>query len=210
MAKDSVSKKPLDPEQATLLVLAINYVAEVEETFDDSSNGERDALITYSKKQKGQLSDLIHLRQSDLSKGDRTRIMVCITMDAHSRDIVERMIGSKIDSLDSFTWQSQLQHKYRTPPSHVRYQNRDSNHRGPNKKLPKSRSVMQCSHMTIEYIGNGTKLIITPMLMDRVNVTATQALNLNMGFAPAGPAGTGNGNDKRSCQCMGKANLCRH
>ena len=190
LAKDEVSGQPLDPAQTTLLVLAINYVEEVERIFDDIANGNRNAMISYSEKQKVQLSDLIQLTQSELTKGDRTRIMVCITMDAHSRDIVEKMIRNKVDSMDSFMWQSQLKHKYRAPLSHARYQDRDPQLRGPNKERAEIAICDAILPYDYEYLGNGPRLVITP-LTDRVYVTATQALNLNMGCAPAGPAGTG-------------------
>ena len=119
------SGRPLDPAQTTLLVLAVNYVAEVESAFESIKNGQKDTLLDYSKKQKEQLSDLIQLTQSNLSKGDRTKVMVCITMDAHARDIIEKLVHNKIESVDSSLWQSQLKHKFRIPPSHARYQGRD-------------------------------------------------------------------------------------
>lgn len=190
LSKDVDSGRPHDPAQTTLLVLAINYVREVEEAFEEISHGNSGALSEYSKKQVSQLNDLIKLTQSDLSKGDRTRVMVCITMDAHARDIVEKMIRNNVTSVDSFMWQSQLKHKFRKSPPHARYQDRDIELRGDNGERAEIAICDAILPYDYEYLGNGPRLVITP-LTDRVYVTATQALNLKMGCAPAGPAGTG-------------------
>ena len=190
LAKDDTTSRPLDPAQTTLLVLAINYVKEAEEALTQLNNGATDALLKYSEKQKQQLSDLVTLTQSDLSKGDRTRVMVCITMDAHGRDIVENMIRSNVDTVDSFMWQSQLKHKFRVPPEHARYRGRDPHLRGEGGERAEVAICDAILPYDYEYLGNGPRLVITP-LTDRVYVTATQALNLKMGCAPAGPAGTG-------------------
>lgn len=41
------------------------------------------------------------LTQSDLTKGDRTRVMVCITMDAHGRDVVQKMAREGVTKVRS-------------------------------------------------------------------------------------------------------------
>lgn len=78
--------------------------------------------------------------------------MVCITMDAHSRDIVIGMVRDNVQEssgtfqivdcylnifltmfvLIAFQWQSQLKHKYRKSPPNASFINRDSHLRGDN------------------------------------------------------------------------------
>ncbi len=193
MHKDPQTEQPSDPAQIVLLTLAINYVHEVEEAFERMQSGEDPkALKAQYQRQVQQLSDLIRLTQSSgLSKGDRQRVMSCITMDAHSRDIVEKLCREQVQDVNCFQWQAQLKHKYRLPPTHAPFQTRDRHLRGP--AHGERAEVAICDAVLpydYEYLGNGPRLVITA-LTDRIYVTATQALNLKMGCAPAGPAGTG-------------------
>lgn len=54
------------------------------------------------------LTGLIKMVQGDLDRGARQKIMCLITMDAHSRDIIEKLIVEKVYESDEFQWQSQL------------------------------------------------------------------------------------------------------
>ena len=57
---------------------------------------------------RADLSDLVRLTGGDLDGENRTRIMVCITMDSHGRDIVQKLIREKVSDATEFQWQSQL------------------------------------------------------------------------------------------------------
>jgi dynein heavy chain, axonemal len=164
--------EPTDPAQISLIASAVYYVREVEEVFVSIKKGSKQAMGDYNGKQIKQLEDLIRLTQkSGLHKRDRKRIMCMITLDAHSRDIVQRFLRENVTESSAFQWQAQLKATYVNG----------------NAEMSIADAKFDYSY---EYLGNGSRLVITP-LTDRIYVTATQALHLCMGCAPAGPAGTG-------------------
>ncbi|CAB1104525.1 unnamed protein product [Ectocarpus sp. CCAP 1310/34] len=170
-----------NPAQIALLVAGINYVFEVEATLDRVQTGDNSALTGYHDLQVNQLNQLIELTRSELKRDDRQRIMSLITVDAHARDIVLMLIRENVTDKGDFQWASQLKQRYKGESGHPR----DS-------KLPLATiDILDASfEYGFEFLGNGPRLVITP-LTDRIYVTATQALHLKMGCAPAGPAGTG-------------------
>lgn len=66
----------------------------------------------FVKLQISQLNQLISLLLSDLSPGDRQKIMTICTIDVHSRDVVSKLIYEGVESSSAFQWQSQLRHRY--------------------------------------------------------------------------------------------------
>jgi len=162
------------PNQIILTVSLLDFTIEMGAVFD-KIGAQPDAMENFYQKKVDGLFALIDLVRTDLSKADRMKVMCLITLDAHSRDITLKLVKFKVDDFNHFEWQSQL-----------RFEWRDDEKGG------------DCHIMIVdaeflygyEYIGNGARLVITP-LTDRIYVTATQALKLSMGCAPAGPAGTG-------------------
>lgn len=161
----------------------MSWSRKVEECFDAINNeGDLDALKRYQVESNDNLTNLIKMVQGKLDNGVRQKVMVLITMDTHSRDVNERLITENVRKMEEFQWQSQLKSYFEV----------DTNG-NPNATFKSDARINICDaifYYAYEYLGNGGRLVITP-LTDRIYVTATQALHLKMGCAPAGPAGTG-------------------
>ena len=149
------------------------FTEEVEAQFEALSEGNETALKDYLKMYDDRLGKLVDLVLGRLNKRDRKKIVTIITIDVHSRDVVQMLIENKVPDADKFDWQKQLRYYW------------------DKKQMASITRVMDSEfYSNFEYIGNTGRLVITP-LTDRCYITLSQALTLKMGGAPAGPAGTG-------------------
>merc|ERR1719424_871021 len=129
------------------------------------------------------IEKLIKRVQGDLTGEIRVNI---ITIDVHTRDIVDMFVIKRLTDATDFKWQQQLRFFWAPCPP-------GGNLVSFTPDSMKTCVIRICDWVTIylfEYIGNCGRLVITP-LTDRCYITLSQALNLTLGGAPAGPAGTG-------------------
>ncbi|XP_029367943.1 dynein heavy chain 6, axonemal [Echeneis naucrates] len=119
------------------------------------------------------LNALAALVRGQLPTLHRNIITALITIDVHARDIVTDLVRQKVDTRSNFEWQRQLRY----------YWDFD---------LDNCVATMALSTYIYgyEYLGACPRLVITP-LTDRCYLCLMGALQLDLGGAPAGPAGTG-------------------
>ena len=134
------------PAQVSLACTQIWWTSEVSSAFSHLEEGYENALKDYYKKHIGQLNNLITLLLGSLSKGDRQKVMTICTIDVHSRDVVSKMISKRIDSALSFSWQSQLRHRWDEAEEDCFANICDAQFR-----------------YWHEYLGNTPRLVITPL-----------------------------------------------
>jgi len=116
------------------------------------------------------------LVRQPLSKLAKISVNALIVIDVHAKDVVANLVALNISEKASFEWVSQLRYYWYKDEHDI--------------------DQMWCKCVATvfpygyEYLGNTGRLVITP-LTDKCYMTLMGALQLNLGGAPAGPAGTG-------------------
>jgi dynein heavy chain len=120
-----------------------------------------------------QINAMVDLVRTDLSKQQRTLMGALLTIDVHARDVTRAIVRKEIESTHDFEWTKQLRYYWDEEIDDVA-----------------ARQTNTFFRYGYEYLGNGPRLVITP-LTDLCYMTLTGALHIRLGGAPAGPAGTG-------------------
>ncbi|KAL7295896.1 hypothetical protein TKK_0010939 [Trichogramma kaykai] len=172
-AKDAYPKKArsawvLDwPGQTILCISQLYWTKNITVAMQDTERG----LLDYVDQCNNELGEIIILVRGKLSTQNRTTLEALVTLDVHARDVLLDLAKLGVSSPTDFNWISQLRYYW----------------------MDNDLLTMMINAFLAygyEYLGNSPRLVITP-LTDRCYRTLFGALNLHLGGAPEGPAGTG-------------------
>ncbi|XP_063314781.1 dynein axonemal heavy chain 6 [Pelobates fuscus] len=161
------------PSQVILTISQLMWCRDLTHCLEGENEDNLKSMANFEKVNFERLNALAGLVRGQLPTIHRNIITALITIDVHARDIVSDLVKEKVDSIENFDWQRQLRY----------YWDLD---------LDNCVARMALSQYTYayEYLGACPRLVITP-LTDRCYLCLMGALQLDLGGAPAGPAGTG-------------------
>lgn len=143
----------------------VHWTTEVEDALN------KNELPEYCTQLETQLLKTVELVRQRLTKLQSITMGALITIDVHAKDVIKTLVAEKVNNVAAFEWISQLRYYWEKNDCYVK-------------------CVQTSFPYGYEYLGNTFRLVITP-LTDKCYMTLMGALNLNLGGAPAGPAGTG-------------------
>jgi dynein heavy chain, axonemal len=163
------------PSMHVLNASQLYWTKETEELF--AAHGAAAPQLALDR-QKKQLADMVLLVRQPLPKGDKTKVGALAVIDVHARDVMMKLVNAGTETTADFLWQSQLRYYWELEDS----ENEDGD--------LWAMMVAARRPYGYEYLGNSFRLVITP-LTDKCYLTLMGALQMILGGAPAGPAGTG-------------------
>ncbi|XP_071942686.1 dynein axonemal heavy chain 6-like [Antedon mediterranea] len=162
----------LYPSQVVLTVSQTMWCRDLSAVLEGDFD-RQEALKEFEKRCVTNLNNLAAMVRGQLPQLVRNVLCALITIDVHARDIVTSMVKNEVNSVNNFEWTKQLRY----------YWDMDMD----NCVVRMSTSQYVYGY---EYLGASARLVITP-LTDRCYLCLMGALQLDLGGAPAGPAGTG-------------------
>ncbi|KAL3846382.1 hypothetical protein ACJMK2_017380 [Sinanodonta woodiana] len=162
------------PGQTCITSAQIQWTADVARALATTKErGDKRALKSMKKKQVSMLNKFSEAIRGNLTKIQRLKIVALVTIEVHSRDIIEKLVKTGCSDQYAFDWLSQLRVYWEREIDDC--------------VVKQTNTQFQYGY---EYLGNSGRLVVTP-LTDRCYMTLTTALHLHRGGSPKGPAGTG-------------------
>ncbi|ODM98966.1 Dynein heavy chain 6, axonemal [Orchesella cincta] len=160
------------PSQIVLTISQLMWAQSVHTILDGTGDRKR-GMRHFERNNFENLNKLAAMVRGILPPLVRAVLCALITIDVHARDIVTSMVNMGVDKSSNFEWLKQLRYYWDAE-----------------REVVVARMANAEYTYGYEYLGASPRLVITP-LTDRCYLCLMGALCLDLGGAPAGPAGTG-------------------